>query len=334
MYQVKNILCEHVGSPLAVTVQNPRFSWSLCSEKQNIYQDSFRIIVKKEDGSIVWDSEKIQSRKTLDIEYEGQPLESKCRYIYQITVWDREGAGEAWMEVIGAMMRGENPTIISDEEKMRNQGLEPYDPPVRMRREFRLEKQVKRARLFVTAHGIYEVRINGKHVTDSRLNPGFTSYDKRIKYQVFQVEDLLQCGENAVAVTVADGWYKGKIALGRGCEYGEVPGLLLQIEIEYEDGTRTRLCSDKAWHYSFDGPIRMADLFLGQSVDARRDDGDPSLCGYDAHGWRPVLQKPETGKKSSRLSLPITDSVMCESGEATTGRRSSLRPWPSARRIR
>lgn len=70
-----------------------------------------------------------------------------------------EGAGEAWMEVIGAMMRGENPTMISDEENMRNQGLEPYDPPVRMRREFRLEKQVKRARLFVTAHGIYEARI-------------------------------------------------------------------------------------------------------------------------------------------------------------------------------
>lgn len=334
MYQIKNILCEHMCSPLAVAVQNPRFSWNLYSEKQNVYQDSCRIVVRKEDGSIVWDSGKIQSRKTLDIEYAGQPLESKCRYIYRIMVWDQEGnevqskeeyfetaflktedwkakwiepdplpqlaqnplegAGKAWMEVMGAMMRGENLAIISDEENMRAQGLEPYDPPVRMRREFRLEKQVKRARLFVTAHGIYEARINGKAVTDSRLNPGFTTYDKRIKYQVFPVEGLLQCGGNAIAVTVADGWYKGKIALGRGCEYGEVPGLLLQMEIEYEDGAKDVLCSDGAWSYSFDGPIRSADLFFGQTVDARREDGEPSLCGYDAHAWKPVLQKPGT----------------------------------------
>ena len=82
-----------------------------------------------------------------------------------------------------------------------------------------------RARLYITSHGIYEAKINGKPVTDSVLNPGFTTYDRRLKYQVFPVEMLLQCGENAIAVTVADGWYKGKIAFGRGCEYGEVPGL-------------------------------------------------------------------------------------------------------------
>lgn len=345
MYQIQNIQCERMRRPLAVTAENPRFSWELDADETNVYQSAYQIVVQKEDGTVVWDSTKTAGRNTTDIAYAGQLLESKCRYLYRITVWDREGrevksgqeffetaflkpedwkacwiepnplpqleknpleeAKKTWMGVLGAMMRGENPEIISDEENLRAQPLEPYDPPVRMRRVFRLEKEVKRARLFITAHGIYEVKINGKPVTDAVLNPGFTTYDKRLRYQVFPVETHLQSGENAIAVTVADGWYKGKIALGRGCEYGEVPGLLLQLETEYADGTRTVLCSDESWQYSFDGPIRAADLFLGQTVDARMDDGDPSRCTYDAKTWEKVRQKQEASPVLDAQCSPL-----------------------------
>lgn len=331
--------------PLSVTAEKPRFCWEWSVEENNVYQSAYQIVVQKEDGTVVWDSREISGGNTTDIEYAGQPLASKCRYLYQITVWDKEGrevksgqeffetaflkaedwqaewiepepmpglqvnpleeAGKIWMEFLGAMMRGENPPMMSDEENMRAQPLAPYDPPVRMRREFRLDKEVKRSRLFITAHGIYEAKINGKPVTDSMLNPGFTTYDKRLKYQVFPVEELLQPGENAIAVTVADGWYKGKIALGRGCEYGEVPGLLLQLETEYTDGTRNVVCSDGAWHYSFDGPVRMADLFLGQAVDARSDDGEPSLCTYDAGTWKSVTLKQESGPLPDAQCSPL-----------------------------
>lgn len=334
-YQIINIQCERMRRPLAVTAERPRFSWAWSAKENNVYQSAYQIIVRREDGAVVWDSGKTVGKNTIDIEYAGQPLASKNRYLYQITAWDQEGrevesgqeyfetaflkpedwqakwiepdplpqlkenplegAEKAWMEVLGAMMRGENPRMISDEENLRAQGLEPYDPPVRVRRTFGLEKKVKRARLYITAHGIYEAKINGKPVTDSVLNPGFTTYEKRFKYQVFPVEELLQTGENAIAVTVADGWYKGKIALGRGCEYGEVPGLLLQLEMEYEDGTKGVLCSDASWQYSFDGPVRMADLFLGQIVDARRDDGEPSFCTYDGRAWKSVIQKQDAG---------------------------------------
>lgn len=345
MDHIKNVRCEHMYRPLAVTVEKPRFSWEWSTEENNVFQSAYQIIVQKEDGAIVWNSAKITGRNTTDIEYAGQPLDSKCRYLYQITAWDQKGkevksgqeyfetaflrseewraewiepvplpqlrdnpleeAKKTWMAILGAMMRGENPEIISDEANMRAQPLEPYDPPVRMRKVFRLEKQVARARLYITAHGIYEAKINGRPVTDSVLNPGFTTYDKRLKYQVFPVEALLQCGENAIAVTVADGWYKGKIALGRGCEYGEVPGLLVQLEMVYEDGTRSILCSDESWCYSFDGPVRMADLFLGQTVDARLDDGEPSLCTYDASAWKGVRQKQESGQAADAQCSPL-----------------------------
>ncbi len=103
--------------------------------------------------------------------------------------------------------------------------------------------------------------------------------------------DSLLCNETAIAVTIADGWYKGKIALGRGCEYGEVPGLLLQLEITYTSGEKDIICSDETWKFSFDGPIRVADLFLGETFDARMQEGDPSLKTYDEMNWEPVIAK-------------------------------------------
>ena len=87
---------------------------------------------------------------------------------------------------------------------------------------------------------------------------------------------------------MADGWYKGKIALGKGCEYGEVPGLLLQMEMWGQDGRKSGLCSDGKFTCSYEGAVRYADLFRGECVDARRDDGDPSEAAYAADSWKPV----------------------------------------------
>lgn len=342
MIRIKNITCEHCTAPLAVTVQNPCFSWGLKSDRNQTYQNAYRIVVLDNREECVWDSGRRESAQSTDVSYEGELLLSDSRYRYQITVWDDqevkcvsewmyfetaffvmedwkanwiepdplpqlpqnplECASRKWMDIVNSMMRGEPVQMISDEENLKSQELEPYDPPVRLRRQFQLKGQVKSARLYVTAHGIYEAKINGRNVTDTILNPGFTTYDKRIKYQVYPVEHILHAGQNAIAVTVSDGWYKGKIALGRGCEYGEVPGLLLQIEVKYEDGTAETICSDGTWQYSFDGPIRMADLFLGQTVDGRLEDGEPSDSSYCAKNWKPVQvkEKPGDGNEAGR----------------------------------
>ena len=195
-----------------------------------------------------------------------------------------------WMDCVMAMMRGEEAAFISDEENAHSQELEPYDPALQVRRAFPISKKVKRAKLFATAHGIYQVKINGKRISDAQLTPGFTTYDKRIKYQAYDVTNLLECGDNAVCATIADGWYKGKIALGRGCEYGEIPGFLMQMEVWYEDGSRESLVTDESFKWSFDGEIRVADLFLGQTNDGRKK-ADPSLPEFDDSQWKAVAVK-------------------------------------------
>lgn len=325
---IQNVTCEFVKNPIAVVNRQPRFSWEIVAEKNDIFQTAWQIVVRNEENEVVWNSGIQNGSDTTDISYKGKSLKSTSVYVYQIFAWLNTGemikseesyfetaflddtdwkaqwiepdplpqlsenpllrAKKDWQDVISAMMRGEMNAMKTEEEIWNALPLEPYDPAVQMRRIFLVNKSVKRARLYVTAHGIYEVKINGKPVTDSRLNPGFTSYDRRLKYQVYAVDELLQSGKNAISVTVADGWYKGKIALGHGCEYGEIPGALIQLEILDENEEKQIICSDEIWKYSFDGPVRSADLFLGETYDARMYDGEPSRVEYDDTKWIPV----------------------------------------------
>lgn len=328
MFLINNIRCEYLEKPISVTTIKPRFSWEIVSKDDNIYQKAYEIQVENEIGDILWSSGKVESKKSIEIYYNGKALASCKRYNYYIKVWDQNEnvissgkeyfetaflrtscwkakwiepeamkqleenplviAQNKFMNFVTAMMRGENPEYISDDELLQSLPLEPYDPAVRMRRTFSVDKKIKKARVYMTTHGIYEVKINGKKVDDSILAPGFTTYDKRIKYQVYDVDYLINEGLNAIGVTIADGWYKGKIALGRGCEYGEVLGLLFQLELTYEDNSKYTICSDELWKYSYDGPVRVADLFLGETIDARMDDGEISSVEYDDTAWKDV----------------------------------------------
>lgn len=328
--KITNVTCESMSRPISITTQHPAFSWKIESDKKDVFQKSWRIEVEEEGGGVVWDSGIQEGKVTVGILYAGKKLESCKGYFYRIISRNSLGeeavsdhyyfetaffdhsewkarwiepeplpqlpenplhrAQREWQETVEAMMRGEQVEMRLEGDIMENLPLEPYDPAVRMRKEFICKGKVHKARLYVTAHGIYDVKINGKEVTDTLLNPGFTTYDKRIRYQVYNVDDLLS-EKNAIAVTIADGWYKGKIAIGRGCEYGEVPGLLLQMEVVYESGERELICSDETWRFSYNGPVRTADLFLGEVYDARMDDGEPSDAAYQESGWKQVYVK-------------------------------------------
>lgn len=348
--EIRNITCERVHTPLTVTNRRPRFSWEIVSDEQDVFQKAYQITVYENDGALLWDSGKVESRETVDIEYSGESLASMGRYDYQITVWDNHGNKEIsetahfetgifepdewnagwiepaepfpqleenplqkaqtiWGECMAAMMRGEQPKYYLDSDIWALFEEEPYDPPVRFRRTFTIDEKPVYAKVYMTAHGIYSLSVNGRKVPGTLLAPGFTSYEKRLKYQTYDITEFLQAGENALCVTVADGWYKGKIALGKGCEYGETPGLLLQMEVYGEDGTRQEICSDEGFTCSFDGPIRYADLFRGECVDARRDDGNPSDPSYPAAGWKAVAVKERLEEEFAVLTAQVSPEI-------------------------
>ncbi len=133
--------------------------------------------------------------------------------------------------------------------------------------------------------GLYEMELNGEAVGDQVFTPGWTSYGHRLQYQVYDVTESLKEGDNAVGVTVGDGWYRGFLAFaGRRNLYGDQGALLLQIQVTYEDGRQRLITSDGSWKAAT-GPILMSDIYMGETYDARLERTGWSRGGYDEEGW-------------------------------------------------
>jgi alpha-L-rhamnosidase len=162
-------------------------------------------------------------------------------------------------------------------------------PPAYFRKAFTVARP-KRARVYATALGVYELWLNGKRVGEDLLAPGFTDYRKRLQVQTYDVSDLIKDGANAVGAILADGWFNGKyFVFGRGDFYGAGPNrLLVQLEVEQEDGTRVVVATDAAGAAAWKaggGPILAADLLDGETYDARRELGDWSSPAFDDAKW-------------------------------------------------
>ncbi|WP_315822265.1 family 78 glycoside hydrolase catalytic domain [Paraflavitalea speifideaquila] len=137
---------------------------------------------------------------------------------------------------------------------------------------------------------MYEAQINGKRVGDAYLTPGWTSYNKRLQYQVYDVTDLLQQGSNAIGVTLGNGWYRSYLAWSNARNhYGSDIALLLQLDITYTDGTTQSILSDESWKSST-GAIRYSEIYHGETIDAREEKKGWATAGYDDRFWTHVLK--------------------------------------------
>lgn len=156
-----------------------------------------------------------------------------------------------------------------------------------LRRPFAVAGTVRRATAYVSALGLYELRLNGRKVGDAVFTPGWTDYRRRVPYQTYDVTDLVRTGDNVVGLILGDGWYCGHVGLGGRERYGPSPRGLLQLEIETDRGVET-IVTDTSWRGSY-GPIREADLLMGEAYDARRELVGWDEAGYDDSGWAPVV---------------------------------------------
>lgn len=168
-------------------------------------------------------------------------------------------------------------------------------PCAHLRLGFTIEKSIVRARLFATARGVYEMRLNGQRVGTAHFAPGWTDYTQRIQYQTYDVTGLLARGPNALGAIVGDGWYAGAVGFfARRHHYGPYPlGLLAQLQIEFTDGSSSTITTDERWTAS-GGPILSSDFLSGEVYDARREMPGWDRAGFDRSAWKAVtvLEKP------------------------------------------
>ena len=283
-----HLLCENKINPVGVDMQQPRFSWQLLANRSNIQQKAYEIKLT-EGKKTIWNSGKVVSGQSVQVSYGGPALSSATKYAWQVRVWDDQEKESAWSAPAffqTALLSASDwkASWISPGYTEDNLRASPL-----FRLPFKTEKKVVSATAFITAHGLYEARINGKRVGDAYLTPGWTSYHKRLQYQQFDVTALLQKGENVVAVTLGSGWYRGTIGFTNSVNvYGKDIALLFQLEITYSDGSKETIVSDRNWKSST-GQIVYSEIYNGETIDARKEKKGWDLQGYDDHEWMPVM---------------------------------------------
>ncbi|MGE5518344.1 MAG: family 78 glycoside hydrolase catalytic domain, partial [Candidatus Dadabacteria bacterium] len=292
--QVKNLLTEHLQDPIGLDVAQPRFSWQLISNARNVMQTAYEIRVGSSTDlsnskNIIWAPGKIASGQSLYLPYNGKELETGKRYYWQVRVWDNHQQASRWSEPAFWQMGLLHPS------DWKAHWIEPgyiedsiLRPSPYLRKSFGINKKIVSASLYITSHGLYEAYLNGNKVGNSFLTPGWTSYNKRLQYQVYDVTSLLHDGRNTIGAILGNGWYRGNLAWEKGKDvYGSRLSVLAQLKINYSDGTSELVTTDNSWK-SNTGGIRYSEIYHGEIQDARKELTGWSTPDYDDSGWSGV----------------------------------------------
>ena len=204
---------------------------------------------------------------------------------------ERIGSDASWHAQLGDSARGQSQSasVVADLNDARmdaTPGPLP-EPAALLRKEFSVEKPVASARLYITALGNYRAYINGAQAGASVLTPGFTDFNKRIDYQVYDITPSIAKGENAIGAILGDGWF-GSPLTWNGVHFYDGPDRLrAQLELRFKDGTSATISSDESWTAS-QSPILQSGIYEGEDYDARLEEPDWSKPGFDAAKWAPV----------------------------------------------
>ena len=294
-----SLRCEYLVKPLSIDTREPRLSWQIESKTRGAKQTAYQIIVATTAANLtaskgdLWDTGKVGSNQTIQIAYQGKPLQSRQQCFWKVRVWDQNSKPSPWSKPALWTMGLIDPSDWSAKWIGDKQPSVENVSATMLRREFTLPSRARRAIVYSSALGVYELHINGQRVGDQLLAPEFTDYYSRTQYQAYDVTDLLKPGANAIGAMLGDGWYAGGLGLARSLVkkprniYGDHPRFIAQLEIELADGKTQRVVTDESWRTSREGPIRGSDILDGETYDARREMPGWDAPGFDDKRWQP-----------------------------------------------
>lgn len=303
---------EYQVNPVGIDVLNPRFSWIIQANIRDVSQTAYEIRVSlnpdqlRPGTSLFWTTKKVLSDASNQLAYTGPALESGKRYYWTVRVWDNQNHITDWAPISffepGLLKPTDwkaswvEPRIVADAKEVQ--------PCPLIRKTFKLKKEVKSARLYITAHGLYQLEVNGKIPNDWLFTPGWTSYNNHLQYQTYDLTRILKKGDNAIGVMLGNGWYKGDLGWSKTSNlYGNQTGVLAQLAVEYTDGSKALVVTDKTWKFN-NGPVLMSEIYHGEIYDARLEIPNWSSPSFVDKNWKPVVVRDYHKKNLAAQSGP------------------------------
>ncbi len=283
--RIAGLRCEYLTNPMGIDVANPRLTWQIQSVEPNFKQIAYEIRVAEspagfnKENKLCWSTGMVMSDQSVNIQYKGSPIESKKRYYWKVRIWDTRNRSTDWSETAWWETGMFDPALWKAEWIIAAGRSSDDHRPVCFRKDFDCTKKIKSARLYCSSLGLYQIFINGVKVSSDLFTPGWTSFNKRIQYQTYDVTGMLK-SENAITALVGDGWYRGNIGgkVQRNY-YGDKLALFAQLELSYTDGTVQQYVTDASWQTG-NGAIIESDIYNGEIFDAGLE-----IKGWDRHGF-------------------------------------------------
>jgi len=313
---VENLRCEHLQNPLGIDVRKPRLSWTMNSTLRGEHQTAFQILVASSPATLahdqgdLWNSGTIVSDQSVLVSYAGQALVSGQMCYWKVRVWDANGNPSAWsLPAIWSMGLLNMSDWTAQWIGMNvNTNISPAPPSPMLRKTFSISKPVARATAYICGLGYYEFQINGAKVGDYVLEPAWTLYNDHAYYTTYDVTTNLLQGSNALGVQLANGYYNqwtGDAWNTATAPWRALPQMILQVVIQYTDGTSNLVVSDPSWKTAT-GPLLLDTTRLGEVYDARLEKAGWSTASYNDSAWtNAILREGTTGSLSAPDAEPI-----------------------------
>lgn len=328
---------EGFENPLGYYEAMPRFSWKIAADSESSAQSAYQIQVASNAGLFesqadLWDSQKTLSSDSAWISYQGQTLESRQQVFWRARMWDENDEMSEWSDVQSIELGLLDNTDWQakwighpDTELSKAPSQETLATPQYLRKTFTVSGEVQKARLYISAKGLFSPYINNEKVsTVDVMTPGWTPYAKRIESLTYDLTERIVQGENALAASIAGGWYAMRMWKLVEQDHRVPARLLAQLEITYKDGSVQTIVSDDTWSSSLQGPIRFASIYDGERYDQSKEIPGWASATFMGQGWVNAVSEDmqnEIAIKPKRHApiritehMPVKDIVSVEDG--------------------
>ncbi|QEM08870.1 family 78 glycoside hydrolase catalytic domain [Mucilaginibacter rubeus] len=329
--KVLNLQCEYKTNPLGIESLKPKLSWQMQSDARNIMQTAYRVLVADDAAKLannnadVWDSGKVSSSASLQVSYNGKPMQAAKTYYWKVMIWDNHGKASAWSNItnwqMGLLTKADwhNAEWIAYDKLPDSSAIVPFyhgkgpkklgaanDVLPLMRKGFNVNGKLKKATLYLCGLGHFELSLNGKKVGDHFLDPGWTKYDKQALYVPFDITDQLVSGKNTIGVTLGNGFYY----IPRDRRYRKLTGafgypkMICRLMLEYDKSRVDNVVSDGSWKTT-PSPVTFSSIYGGEDYNANLEQPGWDTNNFDDSKWRGVVKVDGIPELNAQMAEPL-----------------------------